>query len=92
MAVPGHDLRDWEFARKYGLPIKQVVAPKADADKTEHWQRNHEITRVTLDEDFVIGERMQSTLLSGANKHMLFGRIEGALDHFNRTIEAHLNA
>ncbi len=27
MAVPGHDQRDWEFAHKYGLPIKQVVAP-----------------------------------------------------------------
>ncbi len=27
MAVPGHDARDWEFARKHGLPIKQVIAP-----------------------------------------------------------------
>ena len=27
MSVPGHDQRDWEFARKYGLPIKQVIAP-----------------------------------------------------------------
>ena len=26
MAVPGHDERDFEFARKYGLPIKQVIA------------------------------------------------------------------
>ena len=25
MAVPGHDQRDWEFATKYGLPIKQVI-------------------------------------------------------------------
>ncbi len=29
MAVPAHDQRDWEFAKKYGLPIKQVIAPDA---------------------------------------------------------------
>jgi leucyl-tRNA synthetase len=27
MAVPGHDKRDWEFATKYQLPIRQVIAP-----------------------------------------------------------------
>ena len=27
MAVPGHDQRDWEFARAYGLPIVQVIHP-----------------------------------------------------------------
>ncbi len=27
MSVPGHDERDFEFATKYGLPIKRVVAP-----------------------------------------------------------------
>ena len=26
MAVPGHDQRDWEFATKYQLPIKQVIS------------------------------------------------------------------
>ena len=26
MAVPGHDTRDWEFARAFGLPIIEVVA------------------------------------------------------------------
>ena len=30
MAVPGHDQRDWEFATKYGLEIKQVVEPITD--------------------------------------------------------------
>jgi len=27
MAVPGHDQRDWEFAHKYDVPIKQVITP-----------------------------------------------------------------
>ncbi len=26
MAVPGHDTRDWDFARKFGLPIVEVVS------------------------------------------------------------------
>ncbi|MEC7126591.1 MAG: leucine--tRNA ligase, partial [Pseudomonadota bacterium] len=30
MAVPGHDQRDWDFATKYGLEIKQVVEPLSD--------------------------------------------------------------
>ena len=31
MAVPGHDQRDWEFARKYDLPIRQVIAASDDS-------------------------------------------------------------
>jgi len=31
MAVPAHDQRDWEFAKKYDLAIKQVIIP-ADKD------------------------------------------------------------
>ena len=27
MAVPAHDERDWEFAKKFGLRIKEVIAP-----------------------------------------------------------------
>jgi len=33
MSVPGHDQRDWEFAHKYDIPIKQVIFP---ADGSEH--------------------------------------------------------
>lgn len=32
MAVPGHDQRDWEFATKYALPIKQVIQGTADSE------------------------------------------------------------
>ena len=30
MAVPAHDERDFEFAQKYGLPIRQVIAEKGE--------------------------------------------------------------
>ncbi len=32
MAVPAHDQRDWEFATKYGLPIRQVITPVNDEE------------------------------------------------------------
>ena len=31
MGVPGHDVRDWEFATKYGLPVKPVIRPEDGA-------------------------------------------------------------
>jgi leucyl-tRNA synthetase len=30
MAVPGQDVRDWEFAQRFGLPIVRTVAPPED--------------------------------------------------------------
>jgi leucyl-tRNA synthetase len=38
MAVPGHDQRDYEFARKYGLPIRGVIRP-ADAEAADISER-----------------------------------------------------
>ncbi|MDH5357218.1 MAG: leucine--tRNA ligase [Gammaproteobacteria bacterium] len=32
MSVPAHDQRDYEFANKYGLPIKQVIEPTDSAE------------------------------------------------------------
>jgi leucyl-tRNA synthetase len=38
MAVPGHDERDFAFAKKYGLPIKQVIDVDGKAYSTDEWQ------------------------------------------------------
>ncbi|HET7675025.1 MAG TPA: leucine--tRNA ligase [Gammaproteobacteria bacterium] len=38
MGVPGHDERDFLFAHKYGLPIKQVVAAGDAAYDADNWQ------------------------------------------------------
>jgi leucyl-tRNA synthetase len=37
MAVPAHDGRDFEFAKKYGLPIREVIVPEggAPSEKTD---------------------------------------------------------
>ncbi|HET6554024.1 MAG TPA: leucine--tRNA ligase [Dyella sp.] len=40
MAVPGHDQRDWEFAKKYGLPIKMVVVDRAVLDAVAEIQHD----------------------------------------------------
>ncbi|MGH9906398.1 MAG: leucine--tRNA ligase, partial [Pyrinomonadaceae bacterium] len=34
MSVPAHDQRDFEFAQKYSLPIRQVVAPVSHAQQS----------------------------------------------------------
>src|SRR5258708_27754384 len=38
MAVPGHDERDFAFAKKYGLPIKQVIEVEGREYSTDAWQ------------------------------------------------------
>jgi leucyl-tRNA synthetase len=38
MGVPAHDERDFAFARKYGLPIKQVIALPGRVYSTDEWQ------------------------------------------------------
>jgi len=48
MAVPGHDQRDWEFARKYGLPIKQVIEPLGDCDSVCDLEQQAFVEKGTL--------------------------------------------
>ncbi|APV49004.1 leucine--tRNA ligase [Betaproteobacteria bacterium GR16-43] len=38
MGVPGHDERDFAFAKQYGLPIKQVIDVNRKPYSTEAWE------------------------------------------------------
>ncbi len=38
MGVPAHDERDFAFAKKYGLPIRQVIAVDGEQFTTDAWQ------------------------------------------------------
>jgi leucyl-tRNA synthetase len=71
MAVPGHDERDWEFAQKHGLPIRQVITP---ADGTE----------IDIDEGAFIdyGVLVNSGDYDGMDFDMAFNAIA---DHFERS-------
>ncbi|HEX4927424.1 MAG TPA: leucine--tRNA ligase [Burkholderiales bacterium] len=38
MGVPAHDERDFAFALKYGLPIRQVISVRGQPFDAKHWQ------------------------------------------------------
>ncbi len=66
-----------------------TLAPRAEltSEKASHWMQNHQITSVTLGEDFAINEAVQSGFESGVNTTLTFGRYEGALDSINLEVE-----
>ena len=37
MGVPAHDERDFAFAKKYGIAIRQVIAVEGETFSTEAW-------------------------------------------------------
>ncbi|KVW96796.1 leucine--tRNA ligase [Thiobacillus denitrificans] len=41
MAVPAHDERDFGFAQKYALPIKQVIGVEGETFSTDAWQEGY---------------------------------------------------
>jgi len=49
MAVPAHDQRDFEFAKKYSLPIKEVIVPESKALVEEEEEKALEDYGVLVD-------------------------------------------
>ena len=64
MSVPAHDQRDWEFAKKYGLPVKQVVFPGDGS--------GFDIEKEAFTEKGTLGD---SGWLSGLTSQEAFGKI-----------------
>lgn len=71
--------------------LRLMTLVPRDSPATEemdaHWRKNHQITHVTLMEDFDLGEEVQSGFASRGNPSHLFGRFEGALNRFNLAVE-----
>ena len=67
MAVPAHDQRDFELAKKYKIPMKQVISPVDGSD----W----DFTQAALTEK---GKLIQSDQFSGLDSDQAFNAI---IDH-----------
>ena len=55
MAVPAHDDRDWEFAKKFGLPLTQVVAKDGEEVDINEAAFTDVATGVLINSDFLNG-------------------------------------
>ncbi len=72
MSVPAHDLRDWEFAHKYDIPIKQVIAPKDGGE--------HDLTESAYTEK---GKLINSAQFDGMTSKQAFDAIADFVEQNN---------
>ena len=85
----------WVQSRPIGVAETEITVatlvpddPKTISDKArDYWQKNHDITVTVLNEDFSLGEEIQSGFASDANDTLCFGRNEGSLQLLNEKIE-----
>lgn len=73
MSVPAHDQRDFEFAQKYALPVRQVIAPLDD-------------TKINIEQAAFTekGRLIQSAQFSGLTSAEAFDAIADALNKNNK--------
>ena len=75
------------------LRLSTVIPAELNTEEMAgYWRRNHDLTMVTLDEDFDIGESIQHGINGGINEHLNFGRFEGALARFTDFVDEAIDA
>jgi len=72
MSVPAHDQRDFEFAKKYGLPIKEVIVPEGGAEE----QKNRRTEEAFEDEGVLVNSGQFSGMKSEDAKKAISKFIE----------------
>jgi leucyl-tRNA synthetase len=73
MSVPAHDERDFEFAQKYGLPVRRVIAPAAAGVEEP-------VLPYTAEEDAVLinsGEWSGLSCVAAQEKMAAFAKVKG---------------
>ncbi|HKX51535.1 MAG TPA: leucine--tRNA ligase, partial [Candidatus Binatia bacterium] len=70
MAVPAHDQRDFEFARKYGLPIRVVIQPEGSVLRAE------DLTQAYVDEGMMVNSGPFSGLSNIDGKEKIAEHLE----------------
>ena len=68
MAVPAHDSRDFDFAKKYGIPIRQVISPDGSS--------NPDLTEAFTEEGIMINSGEFSGLASVKGKKDITAYLE----------------
>jgi len=72
MAVPAHDERDFEFARKYDLPIRPVVFPSGETFDADTMEEASTVPGILANSGQFDGEdsiKAQNTIIKHAEKH-----------------------
>ncbi len=77
MSVPAHDQRDFEFAKKYDLPIRVVIVPEEIAEARKRGSaEGEELPAAYVDEGILVESGQFSGLQSGEAKRNINEHLE----------------